>query len=159
MLRQKNKLLTIWTDFTRRPTKIESEQYICVVKGQERYILVSPIFRKQIYVGVFEKFGPNVSPLDFFNVTYERYPYAKQVKFIDVTLSAGDCMYVPAYYYVQSKTTYAGDNQESIIITQEYLSHSRVVEMILDGLEGDMLTDNKLSTVDQKMVDWFKSYF
>ena len=48
---------------------------------------------------------------------------------------------------------------ESIIVTQEYLSHSRVVEMIIDGLEGDMLTDTKLGEVDKKMVEWFTSYF
>jgi hypothetical protein len=42
--------------------------------------------------------------LDFFNIDYQLYPFAKQVKFIEAILEAGDCIYVPAYYYIQSQT-------------------------------------------------------
>ena len=76
------------------------EQYICVIKGEEEFRVVSPIYRQNIYVGVSEKLQSNQSPLDLFNVDYERFPHAKQAKIQNVTLKAGDCMYVPAYFYL-----------------------------------------------------------
>ena len=117
ILRQRNTLYTNWADFNRRPKKLVHEQYICVLKGQENYKLVSPIFRKNIYVGVLEKFKQHETPMDFFTWNPRKWRLARQAKFIDVTLNAGDCMYVPAYYYIQSHTTYQADNQESIILT------------------------------------------
>ena len=65
---------------------------------------MSPIFRQNIYVGVFEKYKHYYSPLDFFNVDYKRYPHAKNVKFLDVTVESGDCIYIPAYYFWQTET-------------------------------------------------------
>lgn len=43
--------------------------------------------------------------MDFFKPDYDKFPYAKQFDFVEVELSVGDCMYVPAYYYIQSRTT------------------------------------------------------
>jgi len=63
---------------------------------------VSPIFRQNIYVGVYEKYPEHFSPLNFFDLDLKRFPHAEQVTFIDVTLAAGDCVYIPAYYYYQS---------------------------------------------------------
>ena len=62
--------------------------------------MASPIFRKNLYVGVFERFDNQNSPLDFFNIDTKLYPYATSVKFIDAELNAGDCVYVPAFYYI-----------------------------------------------------------
>lgn len=89
----------MWKDFERRPRKIVNEQYVCVVKGQERYRIVSPIFRKNIYVGDVSVLKGE-SPLNFFDFDSDKYVFTKQAKFIDVILNAGDCMYIPAYYYI-----------------------------------------------------------
>jgi hypothetical protein len=62
--------------------------------------MASPIFRKNIYVGVLQKLKSDVSPLDFFDIDYNHFPFAKEVRFLEVTLNAGDCMYVPAYFYI-----------------------------------------------------------
>ena len=86
------------------------------MKGQETFRMASPIFRKNLYVGVFERFDKNNSPLDFFNIDQSKYPYAASVKFIDAKLNAGDCVYIPAYYYIQSKTTGADNHFGSIIL-------------------------------------------
>ena len=52
LLRHKNILFTQWHNFApRHPRKVNSEQHICVVKGKEVFRIVSPIFRKNIYVG------------------------------------------------------------------------------------------------------------
>lgn len=100
------------------------EQHICILKGREKFIFVSPIFRKNIYVGVLEKFDKKHSPLDFFNIDYNKYPFAKQVKFLEVTLEEGDCMYVPAFYYIQSKTLasskFGEERPETIMLINQY---------------------------------------
>ena len=45
LLRSRAKLFTQWKSFQRRPKKINHEQYICMIAGQEEFKLVSPIFR------------------------------------------------------------------------------------------------------------------
>lgn len=101
ILRPINTLYTQWSDFMpRRPKQIKHEQHICVLHGKETFRIVSPIFRKNIYVGDYEHVYNYESPVDFFKPNYDRFPYLKQFKFIEVELNAGDCMYVPAYFYI-----------------------------------------------------------
>lgn len=59
-------------------------------------------------------------------------------------------MYVPAYYYVQSKTVGHESNQEgsagrpeSIIITEQYESHSKFVDVMMEAIENESLTDKE----------------
>ena len=104
--------------------------------------MVSPIFKKNIYVDSSASYKKGETPIDFFNYDANMYKHLKQVKFLDTILNAGDCMYVPAFYYIQSKTTYQSDNKESIIITTEYPAHSQMLDLIFDGLEGELMTDN-----------------
>ena len=123
-LQPRTHTLTIWSNFNRRPKKL--------------------FFRKNIYVGVFEKLPPTASPIDFFNIDYDHFPFAKQVNFLEVTLEAGDCLYVPAYYYIQSKTVgLQGSTQiETIMIARTYESHSAFVDLMLEGLEKEIMTDD-----------------
>lgn len=105
MLRPISQLYTERSDDgKRKPKKINNEQHICILNGREKFRLVSPIFRKNIYVGEFEALGPDESPVDFFEPEFRKFPFAQNVNFIEVTLQAGDCMYVPAYFYVQSQS-------------------------------------------------------
>ena len=66
--RFRGRSLTVWNQFTRVPKKIENDQYVCILKGEEIFRLVSPIFRQNIYVGVFENLPPEDTPLNFFDV-------------------------------------------------------------------------------------------
>lgn len=130
LYRPRNRLFTQWTDFRRVPVRNEFEQHVCVVRGTEEYRLVSPIFRQNIYVGAFEELAPDETPINFFKPDYKNFPFAKHVVFLNLTLHAGDCLYIPAYYYSQSRTVgdqivYSADftrpkpiDSESIIITQ-----------------------------------------
>lgn len=113
LLQLRPTLFTQWPNFKRKAKKIQFEQLICVVKGTEKFKLVSPIYRQNIYVGMFENYKDHEVPVDFFKVDLEKYPFAKYVSFIDVELKTGDCLYVPAFFYVQSQTL----AEESIIIT------------------------------------------
>jgi hypothetical protein len=64
--------------------------------------MVSPIYRKNIYVGAFPDLAKYDSPIDFFAVDKEVYPLAKEGIFVTARLESGDCLYIPSYYYVQS---------------------------------------------------------
>jgi hypothetical protein len=75
-LRKRNNFLTIWPDFIRLPRKLYNENHICVLKGQERFKLASSIYRKNIYVNVLESVKPEESPLNFFDIDIQKYPYA-----------------------------------------------------------------------------------
>ena len=77
---------------------------MCSVHGSEKFILVSPIFQQNIYVGVYEQLKKNQSPIDFFHIDHEKFPFASDANFLEVTLHAGDCLYVPAYYFIQSQS-------------------------------------------------------
>lgn len=101
ILQPTSKLYTQWRHFEgRKATRLEYEQHLCVYQGTETFRLVSPIYRKNLYVNVYHEEHNNTTPIDFFNVDYKSYPLAGQFNFLEVTLKAGDCMYVPAYYYV-----------------------------------------------------------
>ena len=116
---------------------------------------MSPIFRKDIYVGVFGHLPKYDSPLDFFDPDYNRFPQAMKNIFIPAVLEAGDCIYVPAYYYVQSRTLPVnGRSSDTIMITQEYAPHSRFVDLMLDAAEQDLLTD-EMAEIDAKMLDFY----
>ena len=64
--------------------------------------MVSPIYRPNIMVGAMEGIPQNESPLDFFNLDHWKFGDSKSVNFLEAFLEAGDCLYVPAYYYYQS---------------------------------------------------------
>lgn len=51
-----------------------------------------------------EELDPLDTPVDFFDPNYKLYPFAKDVNFLHAKLKAGDCIYVPAYFYIQSRT-------------------------------------------------------
>ena len=70
------------------------------MKGREEFRLVSPIFRQNIYVGAFDELKPDQSPINFFDPNISKFPLVEHVQFLELTLDAGDCVYVPAYYYI-----------------------------------------------------------
>ncbi len=52
-------------------------------------------------------------------------------------------MYIPAYYYVQSKTLGTGLHAETIMIAEQYGSHSKFVDVMMEALESEVLTDTE----------------
>lgn len=171
LYRPRNRLFTQWTDFKRVPVRNEYEQHICVVRGTEEYKLVSPIYRQNIYVGAFEELGPDETPINFFKPDIKYFPFSKDVPFLSVTLHAGDCLYIPAYYYSQSRTVgeqkvYSADftrakpvESESIIITQQFAAHSALVDIVLKALEEEILTDDKAHQWDATMMNYLKNLY
>lgn len=67
-------------------------------------------------------------------------------------------MYVPAYFYIQSKTL--GDDHyelsegrvgESILISHWYQSHSALVDMVFDGIDDNGWTDRDKNKYDNML--------
>eukprot|EP00350_Pseudokeronopsis_sp_OXSARD2_P004529 CAMPEP_0170548412 /NCGR_PEP_ID=MMETSP0211-20121228/6740_1 /TAXON_ID=311385 /ORGANISM="Pseudokeronopsis sp., Strain OXSARD2" /LENGTH=167 /DNA_ID=CAMNT_0010853963 /DNA_START=494 /DNA_END=997 /DNA_ORIENTATION=+ len=118
--------LTIWKNFTRKAEYEYRESLVCLLSGKEQFILISPIFKHNIYSGVFEEYLPDETPLNFFNVNTTQYPLWKDVKLYDVTLTEGQCLFIPAFFWVQSQTL---TDEYSILVTHEYENHSKLTEM------------------------------
>jgi hypothetical protein len=50
-------------------------------------------------VGAFEELAPDETPINFFKPDLKNFPFAESAVYLDVILHAGDCLYIPAYYY------------------------------------------------------------
>ena len=123
-------------------------------------MIVSPIFRDNIYVNAYEEQRRGESPLNFFDVDWIKYPLAGHVNFLETTLNAGDCMYVPAYYYIQSKSTgKPGLHDETIMITEQYESHSKFIDVMMEGIEEErIVSKDQKSDVDNKIAEALSNF-
>ena len=102
--------------------------------------MVSPIYRDNIYVGHFENWPPHEAVFSFFGDNKDMFLLAKNVEYVDATLGVGDCLYVPAYFYVETKSLSKGlqagsvGKGISIILNHKFESHSHLVDMVMDGI-------------------------
>ena len=68
------------------------------------YKLVSPVFKQNMYSGVRPELRPKISPVDLFhpNMTanVETFPLLNTTVVFEVTVNAGDCLYMPAFYWI-----------------------------------------------------------
>ena len=91
--------------------QLDGEVYICQIQGRERFKMIAPIFKQNMYAGIREELPPGVSPVDLFHEpksdNIKRFPLLKQAQVHDVTLKKGDCLFIPAWWWVQSKTVNA----------------------------------------------------
>ena len=141
---------TQWRSFdNRRARRLNYEQHICVFSGAEEFRLVSPIYKKNLYVNVFEQYHPEETPVDFFDPRPRKYPLTRYINWLNTTLEAGDCMYVPAYYYVQSQTVGKGIRDETIMMAEQYESHSKYIDLIMAGLDQNGLEEQDTEDKDR----------
>ena len=75
-----------------------------------------------MYSGVRQELGPSQSPVDLFHAPFEEnantFPLLKELQMIEQILNPGDCMFVPAWWWIQRQTvktsasvTYSTDEQ------------------------------------------------
>jgi len=85
-----------------------TERFICVLVGKETIKMMSPVFKQNIYQGVYDDIHPEEIPtdVDLFNISAEQYPLlAQAVDYIlTTTLEKGDCVYIPALFWTQSES-------------------------------------------------------
>lgn len=92
---------------------------------------------------MFDEHHHEETPIDFFDPRPDKYPLVKQINWGKATLFPGDCMYVPAYFYVQSRTVGSKValkrpmDEETIMIVEQFESHSKFIDLIMRGLDQD----------------------
>ena len=99
-----------------KPHYEKQEQFICLIEGTMSTILVPHVFRQEVMGGKMDnKYfhdydtqeeaelnnDKTTSPVNFFNPNMKKYPFWKDVQKLRVDMSAGDCIFVPAYHYYQ----------------------------------------------------------
>ncbi|XP_034107335.1 bifunctional peptidase and arginyl-hydroxylase JMJD5 isoform X1 [Drosophila albomicans] len=78
---------------------------LCQVFGSKRIILASPADTANLYAHESEFLG-NTSQIDAANLDFERFPLLSSVRFYELILQPGDCLYLPPkwWHYVRSNT-------------------------------------------------------
>ena len=73
---------TLWHSFKRVPRFVNNERFICVLSGQEEFRLVSPVFRQNLYAGVYDDLHPTALPedLELFSIDATKYPLMAEVE-------------------------------------------------------------------------------
>ena len=78
-------------------------------------------------------------------------------------MEPGDCLYVPAFFYIQSRSLgstgkyQSGDpvlqkvENESIIMTWQFAAHSLLVDMLLARLEDQSIIDDGTHAWDKSL--------
>lgn len=140
VLRPRHTGITVQEQFKgRSPQVMDKERYLCVVTGSEEFRLVSPVFKQNIYSGVLDELDPRQSPIDFFQaVNTTRFPLFSEVKLLTAELKAGQCLFIPAFYWVQTKTTSEAPEM-TIIMNFEYASHSELMSLLFEAIDKGIL--------------------
>jgi hypothetical protein len=104
------------------------------VKGKEEFRLVSPVYKQNIYSGVLENLSPNETPINFFEeVDLGKFPLFQEAKILSVTLEAGQCLFVPTFYWMQSQSHTGEDH--TIIVSFDYESHSELLSLLFQAID------------------------
>jgi hypothetical protein len=102
-----------------------SENFLCVNKGSVDLMLVPALDRDNIYS---YKDQPNRSPVDFFKADYSRFPNFKQANRLFITISANDCLYLPAFWWHGMRNE--KESEELLIYKLTFEPHSQWVDEI-----------------------------
>lgn len=138
ILRNRMTGITIWSEFTRKAEFKERERYFCVVSGREEFRLVSPVYKQNIYSGVLDELKPEETPVNLFgNYDYGKFPLLRQAKVQILQLSAGSCLFVPAFWWVQSSTL----SDYSVLLNFEYEAHSELANLFFRAIDHGILED------------------
>ena len=94
--------VTYWHGFgtLTRPHTDAMENMMCVYEGYKNFTIVAPMDRKWIYAGT-EGYPDNYSPVEFVEPDLVKYPNFVNARVKMAHIRAGDCLYVPAYYWHQ----------------------------------------------------------
>jgi len=90
---------------SRKASYTENERIICAIHGEEVFALVSPMFTQNMYIGLFEQFPSDHCPIDLFRLNRKHHPLTRAAVVSKTTLSAGQCLYVPSFWWVQQRTS------------------------------------------------------
>lgn len=120
-------------------TQQKMESYFCVTHGEELFRLVSPVFKQNMYSGVREELKSTQSPVNLFYDPLDEllgaFPLLEVAQVFQTTVTAGDCLFVPAWWWVQSST----EKEETMMLEMEFEVHSQFYDLINSGFEKEMI--------------------
>ncbi len=97
------------------------------------------MYKQNIYSGVLEELQPNESPIDFFSsdIDTSKFPLFVEAKVLGVTLAAGQCLFVPAFYWIQSSTKTG--NEHTILVNFQFETHSELLNLLFQAIDQGIL--------------------
>jgi [protein]-arginine 3-hydroxylase / protease len=83
----------------------DKHNLLCQILGEKLVILAAPAESENLYA--YEGLLNNTSQVDPENLNFDEFPRSKSVKFLKVTLKAGEMLYIPKmwFHYVRSLST------------------------------------------------------
>ena len=93
-------IVTYWHGFgtLTKPHTDSMENMMCVYVGYKNFTIVSQYDRQWIYAGA-NGFPDNYSPVEFVSPDYEKWPLFRNARVKMAHVDAGDCLFLPAYYF------------------------------------------------------------
>ena len=108
------------------------DNFICIQQGNIEFILLPPQEKKNIYP--YSRNGPiNYSRVNFFegkNNNSEDFPNFFKANKVYINLSAGECLYIPAFWWKSYRTNKRKKNK-TIFLTFKFSSNSQHLEKIM----------------------------
>lgn len=117
-----------------RPHTDSMENMMCVYEGWKEFWLVSPADRKFLYTGT-EGYPDNYSPLELLWPDYEKYPMSRYARTKMAHIDAGDCLFVPAYYWHQVNSS----PEVSIGVATFFKTYHQSIDLFMQGFQGHIL--------------------
>ena len=99
-------IVTYWQGYgtLTRPHTDSMENMMCVYHGWKNFIIVPQYDREYIYAG-WNGMPDNYSPVEFIDPDYEKWPLFKYARVRTAHIDAGDCLFVPSYYWHQVESS------------------------------------------------------
>jgi len=134
-LNLKNVKLTEGFDEIINPGHMEyTENIYCMIEGDIDLMIISPLQRNFVYPYKRDYGPPNYSAVNFFKAEYGRFPNFRETHRLYITLSKGDCLLIPSYWWFSYRTK---NNEHFVNLKLEFESHSRWVSAIFQGLQNE----------------------
>ena len=109
-----------------------SNQFLCINEGEIDLLLVPPQDKRYVYP--FNKYGPiNYSRVNFFyggKETHDKFPDFSKASKIFINLMKGECVFIPAFWWVSLKTVKSSNFNQYIIL--KYKSNSQYLEQMMN---------------------------
>jgi hypothetical protein len=111
-----------------------SENIFCQLNGEIDMMIIPAMQRNSVYPFKKNYGPPNYSAVNFFKGEYGRFPNFRFSHRLYITLSKGDCIFLPAYWWFSIKTEI---NRHFSVLNFQFKTHSRWAQNIFKGLETE----------------------
>jgi hypothetical protein len=72
-------------------------------------------------------------------VNATQFPLYQEAKVLSVELSPGKCLFVPAFYWSQSRTANEDPHATTTLVHLEYEAHSELLNLLFEAIDQGVL--------------------